>query len=229
MSPTRRALLSSVPLGALAGCLGVDARSEGDRESPRRRASGTDPDPTLLKARNPNGERVLLDAAESNGDGDPTPVSRELITSEDRSAELSVAEGVSDADRSRIRSFLEATDYDAETVYASRAGVRSCYRLRIQSVSWEPQRVEYRYCRELRPPDAACEADERVALALLFRLPVALDGRLSGTGASGRSPCRGVETEYEAIDANATVPGNATAVDGAGGEPSDGDGGGDSS
>jgi len=216
MSPTRRALLRSVPLGALAGCLGVEAQSEEDREPPRRQASGTDPDPTVLKARNPDGESVLFDGAETNGDGGPIPISRELVTSADRAAELLVAEGVSDADRSRIRSFLEATDYDAETVYASRAGVRSCYRLRIESVSWEPQRVEYRYCRELRPPDAACEADERVALALLFRLPVALDGRLSGTGASGRSPCRGAGTEYEVIDANATVPGDATAVDGGG-------------
>ena len=213
MSPTRRALLRSVPLGALAGCLGVESRDEGDREPSQRQASGTDLDPTLLKARNPDGESVLLDGAETNGDGDPIPISRELVTSADRASELLVAEGVSDADRSRIRSFLEETDYDAETVYTSRAGVRSCYRLRIESVSWEPERVEYQYCRELRPPDAACEADERVALALLFRLPVALDGRLSGTGSSGRSPCRGVDTEYAVLDANATVPGNATALD----------------
>ena len=216
MSPTRRSLLRSVPLGALAGCLGVESRDEGGREPPRRQASGTDPDPTLLQARNPDGESVLLDGAETNDDGDPIPISRELVTSADRASELLVAEGVSDADRSRIRSFLEETDYDAETVYTSRAGVRSCYRLRIESVSWDPERVEYRYCRELRPPDAACEAGERVALALLFRLPVALDGRLSGTGSSGRSPCRGVDTDYEVIDANATVPGNATAVDGGG-------------
>jgi hypothetical protein len=214
MSPTRRALLGSVPLVALAGCLGVETRDEGSG-SPRRRVSGTDTDPTVLKARNPDGEAVLLDGADVGDEGadDPAPIGRELVTTEDRAAELSVAEGVSDADRSRIRSFLEETDYDAETVYASRAGVRSCYRLRIESVSWEPRRVEYEYCRELRPPDAACEAGERVALALLFRLPAALDPELTGSGSSGRSPCRGVDTEYEVLDANATVPGNATAVD----------------
>jgi len=80
-------------------------------------------------------------------------------------------------------------------------------------VSWDPGRIEYEYCRELRPPDEGCEADARVALALVFRLPVALDGRLTGSGASGRSPCQRTETDYAVIEGNATVPGNETAID----------------
>lgn len=217
MPPTRRALLRSLPLGALAGCLGVDARGDGS-DSTRQQLSGTDTDPTVLQVRNPDDEAVLLDGGETNGDGEPIPVMRELVTSAERASELLVAEGVGDADRSRIRSFLAETDYDAETVYVARAGVRSCYRLQIESVSWEPQHVEYRYCRELRPPDAVCEAETRVALALLFRLPAALDPELTRSGASGRSPCRGVDTKYEVLDANATVSGNATAIDGGGDE-----------
>ena len=214
MSPTRRALLRSLPLGvggALAGCLGGGA-GDPETESNRRNVSGIESDPTVLKPRNPSGESVLLDGSEVNDEDEPVPIGRELVTSADRAAELLVAEGVSDADRERVRSFLDETDYDAETVYVARASVESCERLVIRSVSWEPGRVEYEYCGELRPPDESCEADARVALGLLFRLPAVLDGRLTRSGASGHSPCRTTGTDYAVIDGNATVPGNETAI-----------------
>ncbi|WP_435075760.1 hypothetical protein [Halorubrum sp. HHNYT27] len=210
MSPTRRALLSSLPVGALAGCL--SGALEDESESDRPRPSGTDTDPTVLKVRNPNGDAVVFDGAETNGEGDSIPIGRELVTSAEQAANLLVADGVADADRRRIRSFLDETDFDAETVYVARAGIESCLRLRIRSVSWQPGRIEYEYCRELRPPDEACEAETRVPLALVFRLPVVIDGRLNGSGSSGRSPCRGAETDYAVIEGNATVPGNETAI-----------------
>jgi hypothetical protein len=206
MSLTRRALLGSLPVGALAGCL--SGALEDESESDRPRPSGTDTDPTVLKVRNPNGDDVLFDA-----DGDTVSTGRELVTSAERAAGLTAADGVADADRRRIRSFLDETDFDAETVYVAPAGVESCERLRIRSVSWKPGHVEYEYCRELRPPDEACEAGTRVALALIFRLPAVLDGRITSRGASGRSPCQGAETDYAVIEGNATVPGNRTAVD----------------
>ncbi|ELZ35503.1 hypothetical protein [Halorubrum tebenquichense] len=215
MAPTRRALLGSLSVGVLAGCLG--GTGDPGPESTRQQVSGTETDPTVLKIRNPDGERVLLDGGETDDEGEPIPIGRRLVTSADRADDLVVAEGVADADRSRLRSFLDETDFDAETVYVARAGVESCERLEIHSVSWDPGRVEYEFCSELRPPDEACEAGTRVALALVFRLPVALDGRLTGSGASGRSPCRRTETDYAVIDANATVPGNETAIDEGGG------------
>ena len=186
----------------------------------------------MLKVRNPGGEAALFDlAAESDSDTGPVSLSRELVTTADRAAQLTVAPDVADEDRSRVRSFLDDTDYDTETVFVSRAGIRSCYRYRIRSVSWEPGHVEYEYCRELRPPDAACETGTRDAVGLLFRLPAALDSPLSGSGSSGRSPCRAVETEYDRIDANATVPGNDTALGGSepAGAGADEDAGGDGS
>ncbi|WP_424015235.1 hypothetical protein ACOZ35_04365 [Halorubrum xinjiangense] len=215
MSPTRRALLRSLPLGvggALAGCLGGSA-GDPEAESDRQQASGIESDPTVLKPRNPDGESVLLDGSETNDEGEPISIGRELVASADRAAELLAAEGVADADRERIRSFLDETDYDAETVYVARAIVDSCERLVIRSVSWDPGHVEYEYCSELRPPDESCEADARVTLALLFRLPVALDGPITRSGASGHSPCRTTDTEYAVIDGNATVSGNETAID----------------
>jgi hypothetical protein len=228
MSPTRRALLRSASLGALAlgGCLGTETPGDDGASTTDRSTTGRDGDPTVLKVRNPGGEAAVLDLAvgDDGSDGpdgedgesgpatDPAPISRELVTTDDRAAELTVAEGVAEEDRSRVRSFLDDTDYETETVFASRAGIRSCYRFRIHSVSWQPGHVEYEYCRELRPPDAACEADTRDAVGLLFRLPTALDSRLTGSGSSGRSPCRRVGTEYDRIDGNATVSGSDTAL-----------------
>ncbi|WP_233138682.1 hypothetical protein [Halorubrum salipaludis] len=244
MSPTRRALLRSASLGALAlgGCLRTDPPGGDGATSTSRSTAGSDDDPTVLTVRNPGGEAAVLDRA-AGGDGsdgddgagggsdeadtDPAPVSREIVTTDDRAAELTVAAGVDEADRSRVRSFLDDTDYETETVFVARAGIKSCYRLRIRSVSWRPGRVEYEYCRELRPPDAACEAGARDAVGLLFRLPAALDSRLTGSGASGRAPCRAVETEYDRIDANATVPGDDTALGGSADDGSPDDGGSD--
>ncbi|MEZ3165456.1 hypothetical protein ABNG03_15960 [Halorubrum sp. RMP-47] len=216
MSPTRRALLGSAALGVLGTFAGCSGASDPGAESVRRQASGTDPDPTVLKPRNPDGDRILLDGSEVDSEGKPISVGRELVTSAERADDLFAAEGVADADRERIRSFLDATDYDAETVYVSPAGIRSCEQIHIESVSWEPERVDYEYCRELRPPDEACETDTWVTLGLFFRLPVALDGRITGAGSSGRSPCRTTDTEYAVIDGNATVPGNDTAIDAGG-------------
>ena len=213
MAPTRRALLGSAALGVVGALAGCSGESDPQAESARPQTRGTEMDPTVVKPRNPSGESVLLDGSEANDDNEPARIGRELVTSADRAGELLVAEAVSDADRERVRSFLDETDYETETVYVSPAGVESCERLDIESVSWQPGRVEYEYCSELRPPDESCEADERVALALLFRLPVALDERITRSGSSGRSPCRTTDTEYAVIDGNATVTGNATATD----------------
>lgn len=204
MSPTRRSLLGSLSLSAVAGCLTAETRTDGDPSEPAD-VSGTSTDPTFLTVRNPDGDAVVIDGADGS-----RSVTRELVTSPERAAELTAAEGVTDADRSRIRTFLEETDYATETVYVAPASIEACYRFRIHSVSWDPGRVDYEYCRELRPPDASCESERRHAVGIFFRLPVALETPLNGSGAGGRSPCRRVETDYERVDANATVTGPTT-------------------
>ena len=243
MSPTRRALLRSASLGALAlgGCLGTETGGDDpNSDSGSTSTTGSDGDPTVLKVRNPGGRAVVVDRGVGDDDGDadgdendgiagdadpdPAPLGRELVTSDERAAELTVAPGVSEEDRSRVRAFLDDTDYESETVFVAPASIESCYRFRIRSVSWQPGHVEYEYCRELRPPDATCEAGTRDAVGILFRLPVALRSRLSGSGSSGRSPCRAVGTEYDRIDANATVPGNDTALGEAAGDGTTGGG-----
>ncbi|SDY46121.1 hypothetical protein [Halopenitus persicus] len=145
----------------------------------------------------------------------PGAISRELIVDADRVPELAFADGVPADAAASARSFLEATDFETQSVFFRTFGIESCERFRIHSVSWERDHVEFEYCRELRPPDRACTADAWDAVGLFIRLPVTFRSptALSGSGASGRSPCRNVDTRYDRIDANATVEGSPTVVD----------------
>lgn len=208
MSPTRRALLgSAVPLAAaLAGCGGRGGADATPNDRTPRTTSGSVSDPDVVMARNPDPETpVLLDPTGGDAPGDaagtPSPLRRELVTDPDRAAALTVADGVSETDAAAVRSFVDGTDFSTETLFAAPSRVRSCYRLRIKSVSWQPQHAEYEYCRELRPPEAACEDGERDRLLILIRIPAALEGDLTGSGASGRTPCRGADTDYDTITA----------------------------
>lgn len=157
-------------------------------------------EPEVEKPRNPDGGPVVVEA------DDGSRIHNELVTDGSRVEALAFHPNVPGADAESARAFLEATDFDEETVYITGRGIRSCYRLRVQSVSWEPRDVEYEYCRELRPPDVRCVADRWESLGLLFRLPAALDMRVTGGGSSGRSQCRNADTDYETIevDDNAT-------------------------
>ncbi len=243
MSPSRRRLLrtalSAIALGVgTAGCLdSADSGSTSDRPAGPDPSSGTETDPPVRKPRNPGGRSVLreADAAETpstgNGTGTesnsgpaasgppvgavPGAISRELIVDADRVSELAFADGVPADAAASARSFLEATDFETQSVFFRTFGIESCERFRIHSVSWERDHVEFEYCRELRPPDRACTADAWDAVGLFIRLPVTFRSptALSGSGASGRSPCRNVDTRYDRIDANATVEGSPTVVD----------------
>ncbi|GAB3419879.1 hypothetical protein GCM10027435_21830 [Haloparvum alkalitolerans] len=203
MSPTRRALLGSAAslAAAVAGCGG---RGGADTTPADRASSGSVSDPEVVTARNPTpDEPVLLDPTGGDAAGDaagtPSPLRRELVTDPDRAAALVVADGVPEADAAAVRSFVDATEFSTETLFAAPSRIRSCYRLRIRSVSWEPGHAEYSYCRELRPPEAACEDGERDRLLVLIRIPAALEDELNGSGASGRTPCRAVDTDYDTI------------------------------
>lgn len=195
MSPTRRTVLrATLPaVAALAGCSGA---SDG---STQRGPSGTERNPAVSKPRNLDGEPVIAAA-----DDDRYARSRELITESAQADRIEFAPGVPDAQAESTRSFLAETDFSAETVYVTEVRVESCYRYRIHSVSWVPGRIEYDYCRELRPATARCEADTHESVGLFFRIPAVLERDITSTGSSGRSPCRNSDTDWATIDATAT-------------------------
>jgi hypothetical protein len=48
----------------------------------------------VLKVRNPNGDAVVFDGAETDGEGDPVPIGRELVTSAARAVTESAAAAI---------------------------------------------------------------------------------------------------------------------------------------
>jgi len=230
MSPSRRRLLRSALSGiavAVAGCAGSSNREptgtdsgSGSTDGPAPR-SGTVTDPPVRKPRNPGGGPVLREAA-AGDDGEAVGIGREVITEGSRVEELTFGAGVPEAAAESARDFLAGTDFDGESVFYSPSRTDSCERYRIRGASWEPTRVDYRYCRELRPPDGPCEADARDTVGILIRLPVTFSRRISGSGSSGRASCAESDTEYGRIEGNATVPG-PRAVTGSGGSDTPGE------
>ena len=201
MSPTRRRIVTALlpAVAGLAGCSRDRERADA-AGSERRDSSGTERDPAVRKPRNPNGDTVMVEFGEDGR----TSVYRTLIRSRDEADALEFADGVSDEDVASTRAFFDETAFDEETVYVTQLTPRSCYQYRIHSVSWKPGRVDYDYCRELRPPEDRCEAGRRDTLALCIRIPVVLTSDITSSGSSGRSPCENSGTEYETIDANAS-------------------------
>lgn len=205
MVPSRRQVL----LSALAGFTGVAGCSEPPTpdgvDRPVRGDSGSDRDPVVHQPRNLEGGPIIVE----RGTDGPGRIHRELINDPDRLAEIEFAPGVPESDVESTRTFLEATDFDEETIYVSLMGVESCDRYRIHSVTWDVpgRRIEYEYCEELRPPDADCRADTRETVGLFFRLPTVLEMDLRGSGSSGHAPCRNADTEYAVIDTNASTEG----------------------
>jgi len=209
MSPKRRYFLTGLlSIGGLSGCLHTNQR-EDERQTDSTDTTGADDDPTVLQSRLSEGEPVVTDTTNES----TTPIRSEVITDSAQPDELSIAPGVSDNDRDEIRTFLEETEYTTDTVFITHSRIRSCYRYQIQSISWDETEIRYRYCRELRPPEATCQTETWDSIGLLFRIPAALSSAASLRGTRGSSPCRDSSTTYDQIDATATVEGNTTAVE----------------
>lgn len=192
MSRSRRQVLSACTalLAGLAGCAG----SRRDRSEPSSVESGSIQDPTTVTLRNPSGDAVLRE-----GDEEERVLTQSLVASRERADEIEYEPGVPDEQAEAATQFLEETAFDEAAVYLDRLRVESCTRYRIQSVSWDESRVDYDYCWELRPPDVACETEEREPVVMLVRIPAPLErDRLTSSGASG-SGCRDPETDYETI------------------------------
>ena len=178
----------------MAGCNGT-AESSGTAVSTEPNADPPDDavtDPASVVVRAPLDEPVLregTDGTDPDSDARVDEWRHNLIADSETAASLSVAD-VDSAEAAR--QFLEATDFDAETVYVERHAVGECYDQRLCWIRWTAERVETSYARVLRDADVACSADVRVGVTHLVRLPAALDpdqvSRFSSSGGSGR--CR---------------------------------------
>lgn len=195
MSPTRRTILAgALPVVAgLSGCASGDDPNESEAD-----VAGTERDPAVRAPRNVDGGPVV-----TGDDG----TGRLLIADESSAERVEFGDGVPDADVESTRAFLAETAFDEETVYVTERTVDSCNRFRLQSVSWEPGRIDFEQCTELRPTDEPCEAGASERVALFVRIPAVLEQEITSGGRRDR-PCRATDTDWKTVG-NETADGDS--------------------
>lgn len=166
------------------------------------------------------------DTADPDGATDPGTIpSHErrdegLIADEATAATLSFSdvEGAGEA-----RAFVEATDFDSESIYLHQTPLGECYRMELCSVAWGGEEVALRYVFVLENYDVACSSEERDTLATFVRIPVALDpdrtvevDRSNRAGRCGQPRNRPTPSE-RSTDGTATSTDGTATTDASGG------------
>ena len=215
---TRRTLLHSVCglATVLAGCSGVfESSGESTRTTSKNNdssAPGTgsvsDPD-TVVTRVDADRRPVWLD----DGDGRPTESSHtrrlesEVIDTTSKADRVTAAE---DVDRSLIRTFLDETDFDTETVYVQTVMIEECFRLTLCQIRWTAENITTDYGRVSRPYDEPCTADKEVYAVWLIRIPdtVNADDISSYSSSIGGNSCerQRVGAEGESGDGSEAAP-----------------------
>lgn len=195
MSPlTRRRALHGVA-GVLACLAGCSAENSGigasGRESTRdpNAETVTDPDAASLRV---TGERPVVWREEETADESDRRdrFSHEFLADARAARSLSFATDADGVDE--VRSFLDSTDYDAETVYVEQTTVGECFRRELCSVRWTDTEIQTSYARRFRDADVACETDAKDTVAWFVRIPDAVDpDAIDGYGSRyGSDGCR---------------------------------------
>ncbi|WP_154018439.1 hypothetical protein [Halolamina rubra] len=181
---TRRSLLSGVAgvAAALAGCGGDGAAgstrtvpADGDGPSGPMSGSTTDPETHLVRI---DTDRPPVWLTEPDDDDRPTASRRDrwrdsiIVDDADRADRIRLADGV---DAEPVESFLDATEFDAESVFVEMGDVRECFRLELCHVAWSATEISTDYSRRSRPYTAHCEVDEWVVEARFIRIPDPID------------------------------------------------------
>jgi len=158
----RHALQAAAAAGALAlaGCSGESSSSN---EIPRDRGDPVT-DLGVRFARDTRGERLFeADDMRENRKGG----FEYLATASDR-------EGVtfrSSPPATELRTFVDATDLDANAVYLVQSPIGACYEARLVGVYRESDGIDAEFCEALRPADVECEADDEDTVGIGIRLP----------------------------------------------------------
>lgn len=197
---TRRALLAgaAATLAGLAGCSGSSSSSS---SSPPDDPENLDTDPASVAIRHPEGAAVgwLGERPTPTGDRPLPGHGSELIATAETASTLDFAD-VDGVDA--MRSFVDDTDFERETLLLERHRVGECFELAICAVTWSPTSYHTYWTRRLRPADDACRAETHDRVATLVRIPAVIDpSQLSSAGARmSRGSCSKYLTELEEAD-----------------------------
>lgn len=181
---TRRSVLCGVTGVAvtLAGCntLSGSASESGTVTEGRISNTGDDStvDPETLQVRTDT-DRPPVWLAQQDGEGG-RPEARDehrhfealVVDTTARAERITVADSV---DRDRVESFVDATDFDAETIYIETTRIKECFRLELCGVSWQADKVSTDYTRLNRPYTERCTEHAHVFEVFLIRIPDTLD------------------------------------------------------
>jgi len=201
---TRRSLLHGVAgfAIALAGCSGLSGsgestRTASDGSAPDGPGSGSETDPETLLVRSDTDRPPIWHGDRSDTTPrrtDPTNDSV-VVDTAGKADRLSVVDGV---DRDRLDPFLDATDFESETLYLQTVRIEECFRLVLCQIEWQSDEITTDYIRRIRPYTDPCAVETRVAEARLIRIPDALDAddvNAFGTGIGTGQCHRGARME----------------------------------
>ena len=166
----RRALRTVATAGslALAGCSGESSRSN---DPPPERGEPV-PDLEVRFVRDTDGGSPFdtddESASTSTDDPDAVTHSFEYLTDRDEFDDLTFP---STTPAAELRSFVDATDFEAESVYLLERAIGECYRANLVAVYRESDGVDVDFCEALRPADVDCSAEAEDAVGVAIRLP----------------------------------------------------------
>jgi len=179
----RRALQAAIAVGtlSLAGCSGSTSSSEevsSDRGDPVS-------DVEVRFARDTRGNH-LYDAKRGN-EGEPDPEAGETLhlTSDDERDAVTFRPT---DPATELRSFVDDTDLDSESVYLLEEPIDACHEARLLGVYRESDGVDAEFCRGLRPADVDCSDGDRDRVGVAIRLPFPGD-EFTSIGSRWSSDC----------------------------------------
>jgi len=189
MSPlSRRCVLAATGSisAVIAGCSGsesgsVDNATEGGEPLPSDEFD-------VVTLRSDDDERFVYPSDEPPSSDDhvgPDNRSVEFVLSTQEASDLEI-----DApETEEARSFLDATDFDSESIIIEQRSIDDCYRRHLLSVQARSERIRTQYCRRLKPATAPCEADLTVMKAVFIRVQHAYDERPSRRSSGEHTSC----------------------------------------
>lgn len=216
--PTRRQLLSASGGGlavALAGCAGSDGHSVSGTATDDGAFESSHEYETLF-VRAADETPVAYPDAETAEDGGDRPERRNpafFVIDTDEAAALRLT--IDGADAADVRDFVDATDFDGESIIVDQRRIDDCYRRRLLAVRANDDSIRTRYCRELKSPTTPCEAEKTVTEAIFVRVHRPYDDHPSTRSSSEGASCPGGGDATAGADAD--VDGEPT-----GEEPNDG-------
>ncbi|EMA31413.1 hypothetical protein [Halobiforma nitratireducens] len=89
-----------------------------------------------------------------------------------------------------VRSFLDETTFESESVLVFQRPIGECYERRLEYVVADAEQFEFRFCRVMREATVDCDVSSEEGHATFLRVPVAYDERPAEFGGSEGSSCR---------------------------------------